>query len=63
METFLEIVKENYVIFTIVTIILILALIGYIVDNNVGKDVKIKKKKEANLSAQEDSVPEEDVSL
>lgn len=44
MENFLEFVKTNYILFTIVSIILVLALIGYLVDTNVSKDVVIKNK-------------------
>ena len=55
METFLEIVR-NYLVFTIITIILILALIGYLVENNIGKDVKIKKRKNASEDPPVDSI-------
>lgn len=44
MEIFLEFVKNNYIFFTIISVILVLALIGYLVDTNVSKDVVIKKK-------------------
>jgi len=45
MEKFLVMLKDNYLIFTIITVILILALIGYVVENTIGKDVTIKSKK------------------
>ena len=35
---------DNYLIFTIISGFLILALIGYIVENKSGRDIKIKKK-------------------
>lgn len=45
MEAILEFAKNNYIICTIITIILILALIGYLVDKSVNRDVKIKGSK------------------
>ena len=51
MESIFEFIRNNYLIFTIISVILILALIGYTVDSNVGKDVKIKKKKDKKVVA------------
>ena len=55
METILEFAKNYYIICTIITIILILALIGYLVDRSVNKDVKIKgsKMEKVNVSTEE----------
>lgn len=55
METLLEFIKENYLVFTIISGVLILALIGYIVDSNVSKDVKIKDNKAKKDSTNEDT--------
>ncbi|MBQ6841349.1 MAG: hypothetical protein IJO63_04465 [Bacilli bacterium] len=55
MEVILEFAKEYYLVFTIISVILVLALIGYLVEKNVSKDVKIKGKKEnaVNVSTEE----------
>ena len=45
MEKIIEFATHYYLIFTIVTGFLILALIGYNVENRSGRDIKIKKKK------------------
>lgn len=45
MDKFIEFSTHYYLIFTIVTAFLILALIGYNVENRSGRDIKIKKKK------------------
>lgn len=45
MEAFLNIVKENYLFFVIVSVVLLLSLVGYIVDKLTNKEVKIKQKK------------------
>lgn len=45
MEKIIEFATHYYLIFTIVTAFLILALIGYNVENRAGRDIKIKKKK------------------
>lgn len=54
MEKFLVMLKDNYLIFTIITVILILALIGYVVENTIGKDVTIKSKKPKEAVKAED---------
>lgn len=46
MEQILNIAKDYYLVFVILSIILILSLIGYLSDTLVSKDIKIKKKKE-----------------
>ena len=47
MEFFSKFVKDNYLIFTVISLILILALIGYLVETRSSRDIKIKKKKNA----------------
>lgn len=46
MESLLKTASDYYIIFIIISALLILALIGYIADKNVNKDITIKKKKE-----------------
>lgn len=46
MESVLKTASDYYIIFIIISALLILALIGYIADKNVNKDITIKKKKE-----------------
>ena len=42
MEAMLDFIKNNYIMFIVVSIVLIFALIGYMVDNKYNKDVEIK---------------------
>jgi len=56
MEAISEFVKQNYWLFTIISAILILALIGYIVEAKSSKDVKIKKSKFQNVPTAEDEI-------
>lgn len=42
METLIEFVKLNYLFFSIISIVLMLALVGYIVERHRNKDVVIK---------------------
>ena len=49
METFQNFIIDNYIVITIVTLILILALIGYIVDTKRSKDIKIKNLNDTNI--------------
>lgn len=58
MDVFLEIIKNNYVVFIVITIALILALIGYFVDKLTNKDVKIKQKKQKNKVAEREETIE-----
>lgn len=46
MESLLKMVSDYYIVFIIISALLVLALIGYIADKIVNKDVIIKKKKE-----------------
>lgn len=65
MESILKMVSDYYIIFIIISALLVLALIGYIADKNVNKDVIIKKKKEEkkvtiiNPESSGNSVPSE----
>ena len=43
MNDFLEFIKNNYFVFTMITIVLILALIGYYVEWRTKRDIVIKK--------------------
>lgn len=45
MGDLLQYIKDNYVLFTSISVILILALIGYIVDSKSGRDITIKPSK------------------
>ena len=45
MEKLVEFSTHYYLIFTIISGFLLLALIGYNVENRAGRDIKIKKKK------------------
>lgn len=46
MEKIVEFSVNNWLIFTIVSGVLVLALIGYMAENKKGKDVKVRVKKE-----------------
>lgn len=46
MEKVLEFATNYYLVFTIISAVLILALIGYKVENKAGKDIHVKVKKE-----------------
>ncbi len=46
MEKIIEFAVNNWLIFTIVSAVLLLALIGYLAENKKGKDVKVRVKKE-----------------
>lgn len=61
MEALVEFIKMNYLVFTIITIFLILSLIGYCVDKNRNKDIKLKleipeDKKEESISSQSETI-------
>ena len=61
MEALVEFIKMNYLVFTIITIFLILSLIGYFVDKNRNKDIKLKleipeDKKEESTSSQSETI-------
>ena len=45
MEKILDFAKNNYILFLIISVILIFALIGYIVEAQTGKDIKIRTPK------------------
>ncbi|MBE6156041.1 MAG: hypothetical protein E7164_04740 [Firmicutes bacterium] len=44
----IEFIRDYYLATTIISIILIFALIGYVVDHKKTKDIKIKKKKKSH---------------
>lgn len=44
MEKLIEFATKNYLVFTIVSVVLILALIGYFADKHSKMDVKIRNK-------------------
>ena len=56
MEKFIEVATKNYLVFSIICGVLILALIGYHVENKSGRDIKIKKKKVNKEEALQDVV-------
>ena len=67
MEQFLNYVKDYYLLFTIVSAVLLLSLIGYLAEKNLGKDIKIKSKKskkskdkKANMTLEQNSSNEID---
>ncbi len=57
MQTFIDFLVNNYLWFLIVSLILVFALIGYLVDTNEKKD---KKTKEENI---EEHLPDDAVNL
>lgn len=50
MENVLNFIGKNYIVFIVISVILLLALIGYIAEKIASKDAVIKKKKEAVLT-------------
>ncbi|MGN1378804.1 MAG: hypothetical protein ACI4XR_00160 [Bacilli bacterium] len=52
MNSLLNFVSKFYIVFIIISAVLILALIGYIADKKTRSDIKIKNKKE-NLETDE----------
>jgi len=42
MENIINYISENYIVFVIISIIVVLALIGYIYDTKSRKDFKVK---------------------
>ena len=56
MVVFLEFVKNNYLVFTIISAILILSLIGYIVENRKSRDFVFGKKKKNLIQARKDFI-------
>lgn len=51
MEKFLNFVSNNYLIFIIIAVILILALIGYLAEAFTSREFIVKKKDDNNLSS------------
>ena len=58
MENLIEFATKYYIVFIIISSLLVLALIGYVANRSFKKDVSIKKKKEKLVqSANEQSMP------
>lgn len=58
MEMLIDFVTKYYIVFIIISSLLVLALIGYISNQSSKKDVSIKKKKEKVVqSVNEQSTP------
>lgn len=58
MENLIDFATKYYIVFIIISSLLVLALIGYISNRSSKKDVSIKKKKEkVVLSVNEQSTP------
>ncbi len=51
MEMFLDFVKNNYIVFIIIAVILVLSLIGYLADKLASREFIVKKKDDNNLSS------------
>ena len=56
MEAFLDFIAKYYIIFTIITGVLLLSLIGNLVEKNSSRDVKIKNKKSNKKIKKTDNV-------
>ena len=58
MENLIDFATKYYIVFIIISSLLVLALIGYVANRSFKKDVSIKKKKEKLVqSANEESMP------
>lgn len=58
MKNLIEFATKYYIVFIIISSLLVLALIGYVANRSFKKDVSIKKKKEKLVqSANEQSMP------
>ena len=58
MENLVDFATKYYIVFIIISSLLVLALIGYVANRSFKKDVSIKKKKEKLVqSANEESMP------
>ena len=58
MKNLIEFATKYYIVFIIISSLLVLALIGYVANRSFKKDVSIKKKKEKLVqSANEESMP------
>ena len=55
MEKIIDFATNNYLVFTIIASVLVLALIGYAAENSAGKDVRVKKKKEKKIKPPKES--------
>ena len=51
MEMLIDFVTKYYIVFIIISSLLVLALIGYISNQRSKKDVSIKKKKEKKIQS------------